>query len=275
MLVRTVPCVGGCSNRAVIMGCNKGTVVGRRLGTTIVDSLILVRLIKIGIILIRNNKPRVGTVLGTINGRDGFVGNVEIASGRAVSVIRVILTNGIGGDLIRLLNDRNNGTVKLYNLSNEVLVTRGLIANTSLNCINRVGRIGPRPLGGTLTDNCVPVISAITNNCSNGMCGVGTSVTTSRVTTGVNTGGLVLVASVEKLLHSIRSRSSLVPIIGIDRIPVLGHSNVVDNNVVPGVSYYIRTIHDNMGHTRVVSNEVRRSVLLRLFDSRNVNAVFC
>lgn len=273
ILIRTLPCVRGCRGGAIIVGCNKGTVMGRRLRSTMVASVILLHSIKMGVILIRNNKPRVSSVLGHINGRDHFMSKLHCASRRAVSVIRVILTNGIGGRLMRLVSGRNNGTVNLYNVSNRVVGTMGC-AGSSIKFMNRVARVSASIVSCALRGGCVPIVSSITANRGNRIFGVGTSATTTTVTTDLRTRGLLLVASVDKLLVSGSSSSALVRSIRISRVPSLGSRNIVSNNVVPGVSYYMRTIHHKILRAGVVSKHVPRSVLVRLFASRNFNAVF-
>ncbi len=270
-MARTLPCVRGCGGGAVIVGCNNGTVVGRSLGRRIVRSVVLLELIKIEVILMRNNNPRVARVLGGMNGGSIFISKLHIASGRAIRVTRVILTNGVGGGLMGLLRIGNNGTVKVSNVSNELVATRP--GGRGLNCINAVAGIGVRPVISLVTRRCVPIMSAINYSGSNGICGVGTSATTTCVTNTLGTRYLVSVASVTNVLGSGSGPRALVPGVAMDRTTTLFRSNAVSNNVVPGIRYYLRTVDHNIGGIFVVSNEVPRSLLVRALASRNTKAV--
>ncbi len=221
--------------------------------------------------MIRKNKPRVGRLVSELNGGTRFISKLHMASGRAVSVIRVILTNGMGGSLMGLLRVGNKGTVNVSNISNELVRTGA--GGRGLNCINRVAGVGVSPIASLLRGKCVPIVSAITYSGGNGACGVGNSATTTCVTNTLKTRDLVVVASITKLLHSGSSPSALVPRMGISSVGRLFSSNVVYNKVVPGMGYYARTVTGNIHGIFVVSKHVPRSVLVRVLASRNTNAV--
>lgn len=256
----------------MIIGCNKGTVVGRRLGRSIVHSLILLAAVNVGIILIRKNNPRVGGALGTVGVRDGFRSKLEIASGSAIGIIRVILTNGIGGSLIYRVKGLNNRTVNLSNVSSGVVGYQPL--SRDRNFINSVVSVGARIVSRMLGGGFVPIVSAVNYSRGGGYCGVGTSAITTTITKGLGTRTLVSVASIINLLESGSSSDALVREICVSSIPHLVSRKVVANNVVPGVSSVARTVHRNIGGTFVVSKHIPRSVLVRVLASRNVNAVF-
>lgn len=280
MLAATLPCVRHFISGLVIIGCNNGTVASPTLRDSFTHSVILLGAINVRPIIMRNNNPRMSGLLGRLKHRSSHVSNVHIASGDAVSVIRVMLNNDIGGSVIDLVGGRNNHTVNLANGSTGLVLTGGLVVrgvNTSnitipisLNFINSIIDIGGSIVGVLVSSGFVPIVTPLNISDRNGACGVGTSLITKGITRFLRTRGLVLLAGVGNILnHSNRIIAKLAP----GGISDLVRSNAVSNNVVPGVRYTLSTMHDNIGDTIVISNQIPRTALLRVFAGRNINAL--
>lgn len=164
-------------------------------------------------------------------------------------------------------------TINVDKGSNNLLGIRGgLSSNRSVKCMKRMGRMGPGVLCSLLRGSFLPVVYPVNLSSGCSACGVGTSSTTYTVTHTISTRGLTFLASVRKMCGSPRSPSALVSRLAISSTEGLVASKCVNNNVLPGLGGYVSTVRGKMSHIRVLSKEVTRYLLLRVFAGHKVNA---
>lgn len=174
---------------------------------------------------------------------------------------------------MRLMRDLNIHTVKVDKGSKGLLRIRGgLSSKRSVKFMKSIGGMGTRVLCSLLRGSFLPVVYPINVSRRCGACGVGTSSTTYTVTHTVGIRGLTFLASVRNICGSPGSPSALVSRLRVGRTGRLVASKCVKNKVLPGLRGYVSTVRGNISHMRVLSKEVPRYLLLRVFAGGKVNA---
>lgn len=277
VLIEALPWLKRFHDEIIVVKFGGNAMIDDDLKRAFAEDMVYLRYAGVKPVVVHGGGPQITAELTRRGIPSVFMGGYRVTTEESMPVIRQVLAEQVGGELVRLINE--HGTTEHGHLAEGIsgdqfgLFTgqrRAAIVDGELVDLGLVGdvtAVDPAAVLLELAAGRIPVISTVANG-PDGLLNVNADSAAASLAVALGAAKLVILTDVAGLHSDWPNRDSLVSVITTDELRLLLPS--LESGMIPKMAACLDAVVGGVAKAAIIDGRVQHSILLEVFTQSGI-----
>ncbi len=275
-LVDALPWLERFHGKIVVVKYGGNAMTSPRLQRAFAEDVVFLRYAGLKPVVVHGGGPQITEHLGRLGIHSEFRGGLRVTPPEAMSVVRMVLTGQVNGDVVNLINDHGAFAVGLSGEDGGLLTAerRPAIVDGQPVDVGQVGdvvAVDPSTVHALLDGGRIPVIATVARGTDGLSYNVNADTAAAAVAVGLGAEKLIVLTDVEGLYADWPQRTEVVSAIGVDELAAL--LPTLASGMVPKMQACVRAVEGGVSRAHVLDGRVPHALLLEVFTTEGIGTM--
>ncbi|HEV7951168.1 MAG TPA: acetylglutamate kinase [Glaciihabitans sp.] len=274
-LIESLPWLKQFAGQTIVIKFGGNAMVDDALKRSFAEDMVYLRYAGIRPVVVHGGGPQISAELAKRGITSEFRGGYRVTTPEAIDVVREVLTVGVNGELVGLLNEHGPLAVGLSGESNNLFGgrRRGAMVDGELVDLGLVGdvvTVDPSVVREQLDQGLIPVVSSIAPDLDNpGLSlNVNADSAASALAVALNAAKVVILTDVAGLYRNWPNRDSLVSVLPVpELIEMLPN---LESGMIPKMTACLEAVQGGVAKAAIIDGRIPHSILLEVFTQQGI-----
>jgi acetylglutamate kinase len=274
-LIESLPWLKQFAGQTIVIKFGGNAMVDDALKRSFAEDMVYLRYAGIRPVVVHGGGPQISAELAKRGITSEFRGGYRVTTPEAIDVVREVLTVGVNGELVGLLNEHGPLAVGLSGETNNLFGgrRRGAMVDGELVDLGLVGdvvTVDPSVVREQLDQGLIPVVSSIAPDLDNpGLSlNVNADSAASALAVALNAAKVVILTDVAGLYRNWPNRDSLVSVLPVpELIEMLPN---LESGMIPKMTACLEAVQGGVAKAAIIDGRIPHSILLEVFTQQGI-----
>lgn len=276
VLVDALPWLQRFHGTIVVIKYGGNAMTSPELQRTFAEDVVFLRYAGLKPVVVHGGGPQITEQLDRLGIASEFRGGLRVTTPEAMTVVRMVLTGQVNGDIVNLLNDHGPFAVGLSGEDGGLLTAerRTLDLDGEAVDLGRVGDVAavdPAAVHALLDDGRIPVIATVARGRDGHSYNVNADTAAAALAVGLGAAKLVILTDVEGLYADWPASTEVISRIGADELA--GLLPGLSSGMIPKMEACLRAVSGGVPQAHVLDGRQPHALLLELFTSEGIGTM--
>ncbi|MEP6480010.1 MAG: acetylglutamate kinase [Rhodoglobus sp.] len=274
VLIESLPWLKRFRGETIVVKFGGNAMVDESLKRAFAEDIVYLLLAGIHPVVVHGGGPQISAELARQGIASEFVGGHRVTTPEAIGVVRDVLANQVGAELVALINEHGDFATSVPGDTHGLLVgqRRGAIVDGATVDLGRVGEVtavDPRVLLDAIEAGRVPVISTLAIESGTGqVLNVNADSAAASIAVALGAAKLVVLTDVAGLYRDWPDRDSLVSVITTAELTELLPS--LESGMIPKMTACLDAVAGGVAKAAIIDGRIQHSILLEVFTQGGI-----
>ena len=276
VLVDALPWLERFHGKIVVVKYGGNAMSSPQLQRAFAQDIVFLRYAGLKPVVVHGGGPQITEHLNRLGITSEFRGGLRVTTPEAMTVVRMVLTGQVNGDIVNLVNDHGPFAVGMSGEDAGLLTAerRQAIIDGEPVDIGQVGDIvavDPAAVHALLDAGRIPVIATVARGVDGLSYNVNADTAAAAVAVGLGAEKLVVLTDVEGLYADWPSSTEIISQIGVDELAALLPG--LSAGMVPKMEACVRAVEGGVRRAHVLDGRVPHALLLEVFTTDGIGTM--
>jgi acetylglutamate kinase len=276
VLVDALPWLQRFHGTIVVIKYGGNAMTSPELQRTFAEDVVFLRYAGLKPVVVHGGGPQITEQLDRLGIASEIRGGLRVTTPEAMTVVRMVLTGQVNGDIVNLLNDHGPFAVGLSGEDGGLLTAerRTLDLDGEAVDLGRVGDVAavdPAAVHALLDDGRIPVIATVARGRDGHSYNVNADTAAAALAVGLGAAKLVMLTDVEGLYADWPASTEVISRIGADELAALLPG--LSSGMIPKMEACLRAVSGGVPQAHVLDGRQPHALLLELFTSEGIGTM--
>jgi acetylglutamate kinase len=276
VLVDALPWLERFHGKIVVVKYGGNAMSSPQLQRAFAQDIVFLRYAGLKPVVVHGGGPQITEHLSRLGITSEFRGGLRVTTPEAMTVVRMVLTGQVNGDIVNLVNDHGPFAVGMSGEDAGLLTAerRQAIVDGEPVDIGQVGDIvavDPAAVHALLDAGRIPVIATVARGVDGLSYNVNADTAAAAVAVGLGAEKLVVLTDVEGLYADWPASTEIISQIGVDELAALLPG--LSAGMVPKMEACVRAVEGGVRRAHVLDGRVPHALLLEVFTTDGIGTM--
>ena len=276
VLVDALPWLERFHGKIVVVKYGGNAMSSPQLQRAFAEDIVFLRYAGLKPVVVHGGGPQITEHLNRLGITSEFRGGLRVTTPEAMTVVRMVLTGQVNGDIVNLVNDHGPFAVGMSGEDAGLLTAerRQAIVDGEPVDIGQVGDIvavDPAAVHALLDAGRIPVIATVARGVDGLSYNVNADTAAAAVAVGLGAEKLVVLTDVEGLYADWPASTEIISQIGVDELAALLPG--LSAGMVPKMEACVRAVEGGVRRAHVLDGRVPHALLLEVFTTDGIGTM--
>jgi acetylglutamate kinase len=276
VLIDALPWLEQFHGKVVVVKYGGNAMSSPDLQQAFAEDIVFLRYAGLKPVVVHGGGPQITEHLRRLGIESEFRGGLRVTTPESMSIVRMVLTGQVNGDVVNLINDHGPFAVGLSGEDAGMLTAerRDAIVDGEAIDIGLVGdvtAVDPAAVLALLDAGRVPVIATVARGTDGHSYNVNADTAAAAIAVGLGAEKLVVLTDVEGLYADWPTSTAIVSRIGADALEALLPS--LSSGMIPKMEACLRAVRGGVPGAHVLDGRVPHALLLEIFTTDGVGTM--
>jgi acetylglutamate kinase len=276
ILVDALPWLERFHGKVVVIKYGGNAMTSPELQKAFAEDIVFLRYAGLKPVVVHGGGPQITEHLGKLGIASEFRGGLRVTTPEAMSVVRMVLTGQVNGDIVNLINDHGAFAVGLSGEDGGLLTAerRPAIVDGQPVDIGQVGDIvavDPSTVDALLGAGRIPVVATVARGADGLSYNVNADTAAAALAVGLGAEKLVVLTDVEGLYADWPASDEVIS--QIDAAALAEMLPTLSSGMVPKMEACVRAVEGGVPRAHVLDGRVPHALLLEIFTSEGIGTM--
>ena len=276
VLVDALPWLERFHGKIVVVKYGGNAMSSPQLQRAFAQDIVFLRYAGLKPVVVHGGGPQITEHLNRLGITSEFRGGLRVTTPEAMTVVRMVLTGQVNGDIVNLVNDHGPFAVGMSGEDAGLLTAerRQAIVDGEPVDIGQVGDIvavDPAAVHALLDAGRIPVIATVARGVDGLSYNVNADTAAAAVAVGLGAEKLVVLTDVEGLYADWSASTEIISQIGVDELAALLPG--LSAGMVPKMEACVRAVEGGVRRAHVLDGRVPHALLLEVFTTDGIGTM--
>jgi len=276
VLVDALPWLERFHGKIVVVKYGGNAMSSPQLQRAFAQDIVFLRYAGLKPVVVHGGGPQITEHLNRLGITSEFRGGLRVTTPEAMTVVRMVLTGQVNGDIVNLVNDHGPFAVGMSGEDAGLLTAerRQAIVDGEPVDIGQVGDIvavDPAAVHALLDAGRIPVIATVARGVDGLSYNVNADTAAAAVAVGLGAEKLVVLTDVEGLYADWPASTEIISQIGVDELAALLPG--LSAGMVPKMEACVRAVEGGVRRAHVLDGRVPHALLLEVFTTDGIGTM--
>jgi acetylglutamate kinase len=276
VLVDALPWLQRFHGKIIVVKYGGNAMTSPDLQRAFAEDIVFLRYAGLRPVVVHGGGPQITDLLNRLGIESEFRGGLRVTTPETMTVVRMVLTGQVNGDVVNLLNAHGPFGVGLSGEDGGLLTAerRSAFIDGAAVDIGQVGdvvAVDPAAVTALLDAGRIPVIATVARGLDGLSYNVNADTAAAAVAVGLQAEKLVMLTDVEGLYADWPTSSEIISRITADELAVLLPG--LESGMIPKMEACLRAVEGGVPRAHVLDGRVPHSLLLEVFTSEGIGTM--
>jgi acetylglutamate kinase len=276
VLVDALPWLERFHGKIVVVKYGGNAMSSPQLQRAFAQDIVFLRYAGLKPVVVHGGGPQITEHMNRLGITSEFRGGLRVTTPEAMTVVRMVLTGQVNGDIVNLVNDHGPFAVGMSGEDAGLLTAerRQAIVDGEPVDIGQVGDIvavDPAAVHALLDAGRIPVIATVARGVDGLSYNVNADTAAAAVAVGLGAEKLVVLTDVEGLYADWPASTEIISQIGVDELAALLPG--LSAGMVPKMEACVRAVEGGVRRAHVLDGRVPHALLLEVFTTDGIGTM--
>jgi acetylglutamate kinase len=272
VLIESLPWLKRYSGEIIVVKFGGNAMIDDDLKRSFAEDMVFLRYAGIRPVVVHGGGPQITAELTRRGIPSEFRGGYRVTTPESIGVIRQVLREQVGGELVSLIDEHGPLGVGISGDEHGLLTGEPKAAlidgqEVDLGLVGEVTAVDPRRILEIVEDGLIPVVSTVANG-PDSILNVNADSAAASVAVAVGAAKLVMLTDVAGLYRDWPDRDSLVTEIAADELRALLPS--LESGMIPKMTACLDAVTGGVPKAAIIDGRQQHSILLEIFTTRGI-----
>jgi acetylglutamate kinase len=274
VLIEALPWLKRFHNQIIVVKFGGNAMIDDTLKRTFAEDIVYLRYAGIRPVVVHGGGPQITAELTRRGIPSEFKGGYRVTTRESIGVVRQVLAEQVGGELVGLLNEHGDRGIGISGDEHGLFRgdRRGTVVDgeiVDLGLVGEVTAVDPAVVLAALDTGRIPVISTVAlENGSAGILNVNADSAAASLAVALGAAKLVMLTDVPGLYKDWPNRDSLVSEIDSEGLEQLLGS--LESGMIPKMTACLEAVRGGVTRAAVIDGRLEHSILLEIFTKKGI-----
>lgn len=276
VLVDALPWLRHFHGKIVVVKYGGNAMTSPELQASFAEDIVFLRNVGVRPVVVHGGGPQITEQFERAGIPSEFKGGLRVTTPEAMTVVRMVLTGQVNGDIVNLLNDHGPFAVGLSGEDGGLLTAerRAAIVDgepVDIGLVGDVVDVDPAVVYALLDAGKIPVIATVARGVDQNFYNVNADTAAAAIAVGIDAEKLVMLTDVEGLYADWPASTDIVSQIGADELATLLPS--LASGMVPKMEACLRAVQGGVPAAHILDGRVPHALLLEVFTTEGIGTM--
>jgi acetylglutamate kinase len=276
VLADALPWLGRFHGKIVVVKYGGNAMSSPQLRRSFAEDVVFLRYAGLKPVVVHGGGPQITEHLGKLGIASEFRGGLRVTTPEAMTVVRMVLTGQVNGDIVNLVNDHGAFAVGLSGEDGGLLTAerRAAVVDGQPVDIGQVGDIvavDPSTIDALLGAGRIPVVATVARGADGLSYNVNADTAAAALAVGLGAEKLVVLTDVEGLYADWPASDEVIS--QIDAAALAEMLPTLSSGMVPKMEACVRAVEGGVPRAHVLDGRVPHALLLEIFTSEGIGTM--
>jgi acetylglutamate kinase len=276
VLVDALPWLRVFHGKIVVVKYGGNAMTSPELQRAFAEDIVFLRYAGLRPVVVHGGGPQITEHLDKLGMPSEFRGGLRVTTPEAMTVVRMVLTGQVNGDIVNLLNDHGPFAVGLSGEDGGLLTAerRPAIVDGQPVDVGQVGDVvdvDPAVVYALLDAGKIPVIATVARGSDQLFYNVNADTAAAAIAVGLGAEKLVMLTDVEGLYADWPQSTDIVSQISAEELAALLPS--LSSGMLPKMEACLRAVQGGVPRAHVLDGRVPHALLLEVFTTEGIGTM--
>ncbi|MGN6606286.1 MAG: acetylglutamate kinase [Jatrophihabitans sp.] len=276
VLVDALPWLRHFHGKIVVVKYGGNAMTSPELQAAFAEDIVFLRNVGIRPVVVHGGGPQITEQFAKSGLKSEFRGGLRVTTPEAMTIVRMVLTGQVNGDIVNLLNDHGPFAVGLSGEDGGLLTAerRPAIVDgrpVDVGLVGDVVDVDPAVVYALLEAGKIPVIATVARGNDQQFYNVNADTAAAAIAVGLGAEKLVMLTDVEGLYADWPASDDIISQITADELAAL--LPTLSSGMVPKMEACLRAVQGGVPRAHVLDGRVPHALLLEVFTSEGIGTM--
>jgi acetylglutamate kinase len=276
VLVDALPWLERFHGKIVVVKYGGNAMTSPELQQAFAEDIVFLRYAGLKPVVVHGGGPQITEHLARLGIASEFRGGLRVTTPESMTVVRMVLTGQVNGDVVNMINDHGPFAVGLSGEDAGMLTAerRGALVDGELVDIGQVGdvvAVDPAAVNALIDAGRIPVIATVARGLDGLSYNVNADTAAAAVAIGLGAEKLIVLTDVEGLYADWPASTEIVSKIDASELATLIPS--LTSGMIPKMEACLRAVDGGVASAHVLDGRVPHALLLEIFTTDGVGTM--
>ena len=276
VLVDALPWLRVFHGKIVVVKYGGNAMTSPQLQRAFAEDIVFLRYAGLRPVVVHGGGPQITAQLSSMGMTSEFRGGMRVTTAEAMTVVRMVLTGQVNGDIVNVLNDHGPFAVGLSGEDGGLLTAekRYAIVDGEPVDIGQVGdvvAVDPTVVDALLDAGKIPVIATVARGTDQLFYNVNADTAAAAIAVGLGAEKLVMLTDVEGLYADWPNSEDIVSQITAEELATLLPS--LSSGMLPKMEACLRAVEGGVPSAHFLDGRVPHALLLEIFTTEGIGTM--
>lgn len=272
VLIEALPWLKRFHDEIIVVKFGGNAMIDDDLKRAFAEDMVYLRYAGVKPVIVHGGGPQITAELTRRGIPSEFRGGYRVTTKESIGVIRQVLTEQVGGELVKLINEHGDLGRGISGDDHGLFtgVTRAAIVDgesVDLGLVGEVTGVNAASVLAALDDGHIPVISTVAQG-TDGLLNVNADSAAASLAIALNAAKLVILTDVAGLYHDWPNRDSLVSVITTTELETL--LPTLESGMIPKMTACRDAVVGGVAKAAIIDGREKHSILLEVFTQSGI-----
>ena len=272
VLIEALPWLKRFHDEIIVVKFGGNAMIDDSLKRSFAEDMVYLRYAGVKPVVVHGGGPQITAELARRGIPSEFRGGYRVTTAESMPVIRQVLAEQVGGELVDLINEHGDLSAGISG-DEQGLFTgepRGAVVDgesVDLGLVGDVTSVNPEAVLAEVAAGRIPVISSVANG-SEGLLNVNADSAAASLAVALGAAKLVILTDVRGLYSDWPNRDSLVSVISTTELRALLPS--LESGMIPKMAACLDAVEGGVSKAAIIDGREPHSILLEVFTHQGI-----
>lgn len=272
VLIESLPWLKRFRDEIIVVKFGGNAMVDDDLKRSFAEDMVYLRYAGVRPVVVHGGGPQITAELTRLGIPSQFRGGYRVTTAETIGVIRQVLAEQVGGELVGLINEHGDLGAGLSGEQNGLFtgVPRGAVVDgelVDLGLVGEVTSVDPNAVQRELDAGRIPVVSTLADG-PHGLLNVNADSAAAALAIALGAAKLVVLTDVAGLYSDWPNRDSLVSVITTTELTALLPS--LESGMIPKMTACLHAVAGGVPKAAIIDGREAHSILLEVFTQQGI-----
>ena len=274
-LVEALPYIQEFTGKVVVIKYGGNAMISPELFRSVIEDIILLRLIGIRVVLVHGGGPEINEMLGKLGKEPKFVNGLRYTDRETMDVVQSVLAGKVNKDLVSTIIRKGADAIGLCGLDGglfeAVKMTGG---GVDYGYVGEITRVNPGVVLSAIAAGSIPVVATVAQGTDEDTAyNVNADTAAAELAVSLSAEKLILLTDTRGVLRVKGDEDTLIQKIRPAEIPTLEAQNIIAGGMIPKVECCARAIAGGVKRTHILDGRIPHSILIEMLTNEGAGTM--
>jgi acetylglutamate kinase len=272
VLIEALPWLKRFHDEIIVVKFGGNAMIDESLKRSFAEDMVYLRYAGVKPVVVHGGGPQITAELARRGIPSEFRGGYRVTTAESMPVIRQVLADQVGGELVQLINEHGDLSIGISGDARGLFTgePRGAFVDgepVDLGLVGDVTAVNPEAVLAEVAAGRIPVISSVANG-SEGLLNVNADSAAASLAVALGAAKLVILTDVQGLYSEWPNRDSLVSVISTTELRAL--LPTLESGMIPKMAACLEAVEGGVPKAAIIDGREPHSILLEVFTQQGI-----